>query len=349
MNILIIGNGFDVAHGLPTKYGEFLDICILARRTRATWEQGNLIKSTTKYANEKEHSIIKEFAEVLGEKNFNAFKKYANCYWVQHFQRKKSVIGVNWLNFEEEIKKVTEWLALEMNNSDEELFYTNTVSDEDLIAYCKSRQYDKKPIPYRELFLKLSEEQKKLVKALALYMDVYVGRSKVKKLPLFTKFKFDKLLSFNYTSTYEKNYNYDIEACYIHGKPGKNATDNNMVLGFDDHYIADKKVIPETIPFEKYYQRIILGTDINYFCWLDQMKKESENMIFIFGHSLAPADGDILRQFILNDNVKVKIYYYDEFDRGEKVKNLAIILGPDELIKKAGGLNPVIEFVQDLQ
>lgn len=23
MNILVIGNGFDLAHGLPTKYGEF--------------------------------------------------------------------------------------------------------------------------------------------------------------------------------------------------------------------------------------------------------------------------------------------------------------------------------------
>lgn len=32
MNILIIGNGFDLAHGLPTKYGNFLDFCEKARR-----------------------------------------------------------------------------------------------------------------------------------------------------------------------------------------------------------------------------------------------------------------------------------------------------------------------------
>ncbi|HJB93998.1 MAG TPA: bacteriophage abortive infection AbiH family protein, partial [Candidatus Mediterraneibacter intestinigallinarum] len=25
MNILIIGNGFDLAHGLPTRYGDFID------------------------------------------------------------------------------------------------------------------------------------------------------------------------------------------------------------------------------------------------------------------------------------------------------------------------------------
>lgn len=26
MNILVIGNGFDLAHGLPTKYGDFLQV-----------------------------------------------------------------------------------------------------------------------------------------------------------------------------------------------------------------------------------------------------------------------------------------------------------------------------------
>ena len=32
MNILIIGNGFDLAHGLPTRYDNFLDFCEIVRR-----------------------------------------------------------------------------------------------------------------------------------------------------------------------------------------------------------------------------------------------------------------------------------------------------------------------------
>lgn len=36
MNILVIVNGFDLAHGLPTKYGDFLDICISSK-----WDQRN--------------------------------------------------------------------------------------------------------------------------------------------------------------------------------------------------------------------------------------------------------------------------------------------------------------------
>ncbi len=27
MNILVIGSGFDLAHGLHTKYGDFLEFC----------------------------------------------------------------------------------------------------------------------------------------------------------------------------------------------------------------------------------------------------------------------------------------------------------------------------------
>lgn len=27
MNILVVGNGFDLAHGLPTKYGDFFEFC----------------------------------------------------------------------------------------------------------------------------------------------------------------------------------------------------------------------------------------------------------------------------------------------------------------------------------
>ena len=34
MNILVIGNGFDLAHGLPTKYTDFLEFC---KRVMATY------------------------------------------------------------------------------------------------------------------------------------------------------------------------------------------------------------------------------------------------------------------------------------------------------------------------
>ena len=34
----------------------------------------------------------------------------------------------------------------------------------------------------------------------------------------------------------------------------------------------------------------------------------------------------------------------DDFDRAEKVKNLAVILGPNNLIQLTGGINPILDF-----
>lgn len=38
MNILIIrGNGFDIAHGLPTRYKDFLETCVFAKKASVIW------------------------------------------------------------------------------------------------------------------------------------------------------------------------------------------------------------------------------------------------------------------------------------------------------------------------
>ncbi len=353
MNILIIGNGFDVAHGLPTKYSDFLEACSVARdinKSHYFWENNQIALSigAKKHLNNQKFEILKNIAESLGEKKWNSFIKLSKSYWIDHFIKREKTIGANWLNFEEEIKMVVENLVYEMKYANSEIFDISNTSNGDLQLFWHVHRLDKKPTTYKQLFMKLNEEQEKLVNALGIYMHDYVSKRNIDKKSIIEKRHFDKLLSFNYTTTYEDNYEKDIDSCYIHGKTGKELSGNNMVLGFDDHYIDGAQVIPEMIPFEKYYQRIIKRTDNNYFEWLEKLNDEEKNLIYIFGHSLAPADGDILRQFMLNDkaNIDVEIYYYDEVDRCEKVKNLAIILGPDNLIKLTGGIKPVIKFVQ---
>jgi len=49
MNILVIGNGFDLAHGLPTKYTDFLDF------VQAFQKSNNVPKE--KLSEEKEKSM----------------------------------------------------------------------------------------------------------------------------------------------------------------------------------------------------------------------------------------------------------------------------------------------------
>lgn len=186
-----------------------------------------------------------------------------------------------------------------------------------------------------------------------------------------------KIISFNYTHTCEKLYqkktiikgdktNYD----YLHGETLK--SENNMVLGIDEYLPPDKenKEI-EFIAFKKYFQRIFKGTGCKYRDWVDiilsrrekeknirQQKNINENepipynyftndyrhMLYIFGHSLDMTDKDVLKDLILNDNVKTTIFYLDSDDLKHKIANLVKVIHQDELIRRTGGSTKTIEF-----
>lgn len=44
-------------------------------------------------------------------------------------------------------------------------------------------------------------------------------------------------------------------------------------------------------------------------------------------------DRDVLREFILNDNVYTTVFYMDRADYGRKIANLVKIIGQVELIR----------------
>lgn len=115
-----------------------------------------------------------------------------------------------------------------------------------------------------------------------------------------------------------------------------------MVLGYDDSYM-NEEVVSELTPFEKYYQRIVKGTDNSYIQWIKDMNYEKNN-VYVFGHSLSPSDGDVLRQFFEANETHTTIYYIDEEDKAKKISNLALILGREKLIELAGGISPRITF-----
>ena len=80
MDILIIGNGFDLAHGLKTSYGEFLDFC-----------------KNLKFEDESEQ--YSDYKHCL-EKNL----------WMKHFITRQNQLGNTWIDLENEIYEVIKFL-----------------------------------------------------------------------------------------------------------------------------------------------------------------------------------------------------------------------------------------------
>lgn len=116
LNILIIGNGFDLAHNLQTTYIDFLkfidafnrfkDIC-KKESTKTAW--GNAIVEDKKYildlANlyDKQKSVFEEIEKLI-----------SNNVWIEYFWKlyseRKTLKKDGWIDFESEISRIIQTL-----------------------------------------------------------------------------------------------------------------------------------------------------------------------------------------------------------------------------------------------
>lgn len=92
MNILVIGNGFDLAHGLPAKYVDFLEFIRVIKSINELNILNNLDKIYTKlYGIKKTNSeikymIAKKFgSDVLGESEKELLSLIKNNFWIDYF------------------------------------------------------------------------------------------------------------------------------------------------------------------------------------------------------------------------------------------------------------------------
>lgn len=152
MNILMIGNGFDLAHGLPTKYTDFLEfvrmIKIVINRIVKEDEIPNNDKEFKKwtddikdlgnvneqflFATEFSKSISKSESEIrLGIRDYiiNFFnvgdlavrKELIYCihnnFWIDYFLQCPMYQKENWIDFESEISKVIQNIDTDMKDN----------------------------------------------------------------------------------------------------------------------------------------------------------------------------------------------------------------------------------------
>ena len=117
MNILIVGNGFDLAHGLPTKYADFLKFIDFFYKHKAqessrleliAGEDINCYKYFTDLFNSKQDSEIDQYLYDQSRKTIhelsdlckdNAWIKYFSEVYKSREQKGKD----GWIDFESEI------------------------------------------------------------------------------------------------------------------------------------------------------------------------------------------------------------------------------------------------------
>lgn len=357
MKILVIGNGFDIAHDLPTKYKQFLDFIK---------EQGDDKFFTDEVKNMAQDNI-----------------------WMQHFKGIADLTGDNWIDFESEISRVIKDIESENMydfvesyfSQPKQLWNTPDIEKNKLVLFKKkmNKRYggDKGQVRFSELRDKLVKDLNMLQILLDKYLGYILDRDEVAPLEHIQSLRPDAVLSFNYTDTYQRVYDRagKVRYDYIHGRITDvgQEPEGRIVLGINEHLDdCEKNSCLEYIEFKKYFQRIFKGTGLSYKDWLEEMEEEytnsvqraeyfetkgpdyiqeiptyfPNNQVVFYGHSLDVTDKDILRELILPEYVYCTFYYHDENALKSQITNLVKIIGQDELIKRTGGFNAKIKFRQ---
>ena len=309
MEILIIGNGFDIEHNLPTSYASFLDFCKKVRRIY-TYDIG-----ISKEIYEKE--VLKEwkFDEKIKEILLSAFEtrtfnqetdlttsedtgirtnipELNEMYsylqfntWLEYFWNHSDKMGKNWIDFESEISKVIKALdSAKKHLLSHDYVLEGKIKDDEILMNILKAAKGSFQTAFRnaeavENFASfLNKELDRLIRTLEIYISYFVNKiDVVRKSPDIKALNPDYILSFNYSDTYERVYGIDkkCECDYIHGQAdiANNVSSCNMVLGIDEYLDGDsKKTELEFLTFKKYYQRIYKSTGNAYLDWVDEIK-----------------------------------------------------------------------------
>lgn len=378
-NILIIGNGFDLAHGLPTRYTDFLSLV----RNWSTFydampkEQELYKKDYTLPAYKSsdlpmpsgkiEFETVKAFSEIdpinYSWNNLEQFDyEVKNNLWIKYFLDVK-FDKENWIDFEKEIEKVVltikrycdtlpsmlgKSIIASFDNETQKII-RNFSNNGDGFPTSVHQNISLNDINQSNItrlknliINNMKENLDGLINALRIYFVEFVDKIDIKFItPAISKITDANVLSFNYTN-YITRYSNIKNVHYIHGDINNDCFDNNMVLGINDAKIQDN----DFIYFFKYFQRIQKRTGNQYTKWLPAPEddlKFSKTVVYVFGHSLDSNDKSILSYFFDNPNVdKIVIYYLNQLAYESQVINLINMFGRDFIVDNVS--NSKIEF-----
>lgn len=343
MDILILGNGFDIAHELDTRYTDFLNYCQA------------------------------QFYKLPGYKSSNC---YLTNIWLRHFLNVANKIGNNWIDLETEIYKVIHFIAKTAPFNTQGCYGLFNLNFDDTnfnfynIENYLSKQFaglgvDKKEyvrldehnwIEYRIYFASLNGFINFLYDQLrdfALLFKNYLKNEVLKPMPLDSQYKLSLktknknvyVLSFNYTNTcvklYDNNANTDsdfkIKPVYVHGNIANN-NKCNLVFGTQTFEINPSKIpLPTHFNiFQKHYQRHKYQTIEPYQELIRQIKKSRSIPKFhIIGHSLDKTDHKILKHILqAKSDCIINIYFHNEEMQKILMDRINDIIGEDEVMSK---------------
>lgn len=302
MNILIIGNGFDLAHKLPTTYTDILKFFKIIRIT-STWAGDKTSFINKHICNYDASDYIKTYikdAFSTRQRNLNGIASNSNLLvqeiydnltdniWYEYLldvYEKGKMKGINWIDFESEISSIIEQIDRFQENLSMPFDIKSSDGNEKLRIFLSKLEfktiienkysYKSHKQTYQDFLDKSYYDLRRFVRCMEIYLLECVEKQPINILSQdIINTNANYILCFNYTHTYKKLYDNSnkAEIHYLHGETQDNIDSNNMVLGINEYYSTSEKDQHTNYNiYKKFTQRVINETGFLYRKWIAQM------------------------------------------------------------------------------
>jgi len=342
--LILIGNGFDLAHGLKTSYKDFI-----------YWY---VHKCVEKAFNDFEHGHEDKLVKIKST-NYHLTDALARFKWVENFiANYAQVASKGSFGWPEQRDDVQHYVIDDISDLLDRLLKSASINKwvdiegifyEQLIAILDNKE---KVLAKESDLQKLNEAMRSIINELQIYLstikapdkingydDIIYSRIDVKDIqskPIKFRTAYNRpfetsmpketlILNFNYTdtiTTYTKLKLKPPSTIFIHGK--LNDPDNPIIFGFGDE--VDKRYTDiENSPAHGWFEYIksFWYLKTNNYRDLTSFIDSDEYQVVVLGHSCGLSDRTMLQMIFQHDNCRsIKLYYYGDKDVNNHTQTL---------------------------
>lgn len=322
--LVIIGNGFDLAHGLKTSYADFLE-----------WYKIQKVKKLQRYENDYGFctlevddvnnfhisSIVDEITDI---DLVNRYKGKCIVSKSEFYKRiETNYLYKKWVDIEDEYYQLLKEIIFSNTSLQTKIERVSTLNKQ--LNYLKQKLAEFLSLVQNERERNERDEVKEidLVNIICSNLDIYdeVEPTMTNRVELENKGSHIiepekiKIINFNYTNTVEDFCEeYDIDCSYIHGNL---STPESIIFGYGDELDENFKLISnynenEYLRNFKTFRYLESGVYRDVLRFIESGKYQ----ILILGHSCGNSDRTLLNTLFNHKNcISIKPYYYRD-DKG---------------------------------
>lgn len=308
--LVLVGNGFDIAHGLNTRYKNFLDwyFCEVFKKCI----EGNLYKDSLIYISSSlQGTKISDLAPIdYKDAIFKLRKNHLKVdYQSSFFSRIVDAMSKSgWVDIERYYYRLLK-----------SYFTNNSFTNKEIIVKKLNQEFDSFIEHLSQYLKKVNEDIEKVPK-----LNIEIDTCNLRNLFIPTKEGDTKFLNFNYTDTLTlKEYAKEEDVIHIHGRVS-DLEANPMIFGYGDETDPVYQNIEDTgenFYFEHIKSFGYFKTD-NYHRLLSFLDTAPYS-VSIVGHSCGLSDRVLLNEIFENQNCSsIEIFYHQKKDGSDNFKEI---------------------------